>query len=83
MSLNGIKGIAFNPTIPEEDLMEDGSLYNEFVFLRKIGKIPSGKNWDKVSLNFDRHILLELFKNSKKYPLNVFHYSDLENSSPK
>lgn len=72
-----IVGLNSAPIIPRRDLMQNGSLYMEFEFLKTIGKVPASTNWDKVYNSFDLQIIIEVLSNSKEYKLNEFNY-DIE-----
>jgi len=63
------------PYLPENYLMENGALQREFEFLKKINKIPSSVNWEKVRNSFDSGFLIdEIIENSEKYRLDEFKY---------
>lgn len=63
------------PYIPENYLMENGVLQREFEFLKKINKIPSSVNWEKVRNSFDSGFLIEeIIENSEKYRMDEFKY---------
>ncbi len=72
--LDGLMGISSVPLIPEQDLLKSGRLYKEFEFLRKLDKIPSSVNWERVYNSFDNRVLKHVAANSVKYMLDEFMY---------
>ncbi len=63
------------PSVPENYLKDNGSLHNEFIFLKKIRKIEASKKWEDVRNSFDRKILQEVNSDPEKYRFNEFRYS--------
>ncbi len=55
--------------------MENGVLQREFEFLKKLDRIPSSVNWEKVRNSFDNSFLIEeVAVSPEKYHLNEFKY---------
>lgn len=72
-----IIGMSSLPIIPENDLRENGSIYNEFKFLKKLRKISASVEWSKIYSSFDRDIIKEIVSNQREYNFTVFEYEDL------
>jgi NitT/TauT family transport system substrate-binding protein len=60
------------PIIPEKSLRDSGTLHQEFLFLRKIGKIPGEVSWSRVHESFDREAILDVLVHPEGY--SVTHY---------
>lgn len=74
LALKDIVGSAFPPVISKRDIAEKGRLYNEFVFLEKLGMIQAHAKWDRVHDSFDREILKKILHQSEALRLNDFLY---------
>jgi len=62
------------PMVSHTDLREDGPLYREFEFLKKLKKIPSSTKWTRIRNSFELQIIAEVMANRGKYQLNTFYY---------
>lgn len=74
LAMNDILRNQSAPFVPQKYLKQNGQLYREFQFLKKIGKIPASSNWKETLKSFDRQILKEALSSPKKYKLNQFNY---------
>ncbi len=70
-----IIGLSSMPSIPRNDLRQDGPLHMEFKLLKNLGKIPDSAIWEKVHKSFDLQIIIDILADYKKYRLNEFNYS--------
>lgn len=61
--------------IPRQDLEEGGRLFEEFEFLKNLGKISSTVNWDKVKFSFDYTIVKEVIKAQKEFQIYTYEYT--------
>ena len=77
ITINELLGITSAPIIPESHLRNDGPIAKEFEFLKRLGKVPSNINWEKVRDSFDRRIILEVLEEPKKYHLFDFKYEGI------
>lgn len=53
------------------DLEESRQLYNEFIFLKNLGKIPKSTVWEDVKSNFDFRIVDDINSQSELYMLDA------------
>lgn len=60
--------------IQKEDVRVNDALHSEYIFLRKLGKVPVTSNWEQVRKSFDDSLILEILKNPEKTSLNEFDY---------
>lgn len=65
-------GLSISPNIPRRDLAEGGRVYEEFLFLKNIGKIPEYVKWEKVKNSFNLEIIDEILSNSDGY--RIYNY---------
>jgi NitT/TauT family transport system substrate-binding protein len=63
-----------SPRIPEMLLREQEVLYQKFLFLKKIGKIPETASWAKVRGSINLAMLREVMADSDRYALRGFDY---------
>lgn len=63
-----------SPRIPETLLREQEVLYQKFLFLKKIGKIPEHVSWARVRGSIDIAMLREVMAESDRYDLRGFDY---------
>ncbi|KJR41814.1 aliphatic sulfonate ABC transporter substrate-binding protein [Candidatus Magnetoovum chiemensis] len=77
LAMNDILGMFSAPLIPQQELIINGSLYKEFVFLKKIGKISNTAQWDKISKSFDNNIINSILLEPQKYRLYETDYNRL------
>ena len=66
--------IGFSPRMPRGIEAEGSSLAEEFLFLKKLGKIPAAVTWSAVKGIFRFDILDRVGKNPKKYQTSRFDY---------
>jgi len=64
--------IAISPA----SLKEDGALYREFFFLKKLGKISPDVDWQQVLDSFNLEVVQEIYGSSSQYKLSEFEYND-------
>ena len=69
--LLGLLGI---PNIPEQDILEGGRLYNEFLFVKSIKSIPESVEWEKVRNSFNLEIVNEIFSNPEGYRIHEYEF---------
>jgi len=62
------------PIIPENDLMENGALHKEFLFLKELGKISATVEWAMVRKSFNSTIINNIITNRGNYSLREFNY---------
>ncbi len=62
------------PFIPKSYLTPDGLLYNEFMFLKALGKISPSCKWEKIFNSFDRQIMQKIISYPERYNLNEYNY---------
>ncbi len=75
LALDDILGVESIPIIPENYLLENGHLFNEFEFLKFIKKIPSTYKWEQVQKSFNDDALKYVAVNAPEYRLNEFMYN--------
>lgn len=63
-----------SPRIPEMLLREQEVLYQKFLFLKKVGKIPETASWAKVRGSINLAMLREVMADSDRYALRGFDY---------
>lgn len=63
-----------SPRIPEMLLREQEVLYQKFLFLKKMGKIPETASWAKVRGSINLAMLREVMADSDRYALRGFDY---------
>ncbi|QWR77598.1 ABC transporter substrate-binding protein [Candidatus Magnetomonas plexicatena] len=80
LTLKQLLNITALPNIPDNIVMEQGPLYNEFIFLKKIGLLPPDAIWGKVHDSFTNAALLEVHRNPELYRLSEFEYEFQENN---
>ena len=78
LATDDIIGLNSAPKIPRSFLEENGLLYNEFRFLKDLGRIPSSAEWSQVRTSFDREVMAEVLANPGAYGLQEFRYNDGE-----
>ncbi len=78
LAMEDIIGLLNVPFIPVENLLSGGTLYREFHFLQKIGKIPEEAEWNKISDSFNRRVLEEVLSRQEEYRVNVQQYVTVE-----
>lgn len=71
---NDLLEVQYSPRIPETLLREQEVLYQKFLFLRKIGKIPENVSWAKVRGSIDIFMLREVMAESDRYDLRWFDF---------
>lgn len=74
LGLKTLLNLTSTSFIPDNMIMHDGPLYKEFVFLKKIGKLPNNADWNKVYKSFTNSALSEVLGNPEKYAVNEFNY---------
>ncbi len=84
LALKDILGYKTAPHIPENTLKNDGALFNEYLFLKRIGKIPPYSEWEKIGNSFTNKYYREVMSQRTKYKIDVFKYREIvENKSEK
>ncbi len=79
LSYKDIIGVAGHLNIPDQDLKQGGSLYNEFQFLKKLGILQKNITWKTIQNSFKLSIVETIFKQPIKYQINVFNYQQNRN----
>ena len=74
MALVDIIGSRFSPIIPRKDTLEGSRIFNEFEFLRDLGKIPAASKWEKLQGSFDREVLKKIILNREVWRVDDFKY---------
>jgi len=69
-----LSSIGYSPRMPRGVEAEGSSLAEEFIFLRKLGKIPAAVTWSAVKGIFRFDILDRVSKNPKRYQTSRFDY---------
>lgn len=69
LARNDLLGLSSAPAIPQSELAPQGRLFEEFEFLRSLGKIPRTAEWDEVRSCFDHTIIQEIVAQRQKYRL--------------
>ncbi len=64
------------PVIPANETGTQGTLFKEFQFLKKQGKLSAQVEWDKISRSFALGLTEELYANPSKYRLKSFDYTN-------
>jgi len=70
-----ILGVTSYPIIPKNSLLENGSLHREFIFLKKLGKIPESTQWDVVVSKFDSRLIKIIIEQPEKYMLHKLRFA--------
>lgn len=73
-TVDDILKIARSPSVPRQDLTENGSIRRIFAFLQKQGKIQADIPWEKIAASFDRTLLDKVLADPKKYQLFEYNY---------
>lgn len=71
-------GITSTPFMPRLDLEAGGRLFQEFIFLKRLGKTPAGSSWSQVKGCFDLSIIESIVSSASRYKLDSFKYLDHE-----
>lgn len=74
LAYEDILEITSTPFIPKSYLAQDGLLYDEFIFLKSLGKISSSCKWEKILNSFDRQIMKKIISHPERYNLNEYKY---------
>ena len=69
-----LKAVGHTPRLPRGIDAEGSSLAEEFLFLKKLGKIPPRSNWSEVKGTFSFETLERVQKNPLKYQTSRFDY---------
>ncbi len=71
---DGIVNIASSPIIPLSVLRENGQIFNEFRFMKKMGKLEDKVSWPQTLNNFNRKIIAEIFNNPSEYMISQYNF---------
>ncbi len=75
LTKNDLLGTSPIANIPERNLAPGGSLFQEFQFLKRLGKIPNTVKWEAVKASFDLTIIDHVLSGTRKYQLETFEYN--------
>ncbi|MEO5356584.1 MAG: ABC transporter substrate-binding protein [Nitrospirae bacterium YQR-1] len=81
LSLKELSNITSAPIIPEKITSEGGPMYNEFIFLKKIGLLPYDTDWNKAYNSFTNVALIKVLDKAEAYRLNEFQYSQQDKAN--
>ncbi len=74
-----ILGLTYMPEISDDDLNMENGVHKEFLFLKKMNKIPSKIKWEKIRDSFDGQILESINSDHNTFRLNQYDYEPDEN----
>ena len=76
LAKDDLLGIPSVGAIPANDLKSGGRLFQEFKFLKRLGKISASVSWDEVMSRFDQSVIEEVASTPEKYQLRTYEYQD-------
>lgn len=74
LAMDDIVGISYAPVISMDKLKINGSMYNEFNFLKGLNKIPQSVKWNRIYNSFNANITKRITTEFKHYQLRKFSY---------
>ncbi|MEE8320192.1 MAG: NrtA/SsuA/CpmA family ABC transporter substrate-binding protein [bacterium] len=70
-----ILGVTSIPIFSQNLLSNNGALNREFIFLKKLGKIPESIQWDEVVSKFDSRLIKIILEQPEKYILHELRFA--------
>lgn len=74
LAMKDLLGITSTPEIPAEALSGSGPLFRELEFLKKIGEIGAGAQWENIRACFEPAIVGGIVARGNEYRLGTFGY---------